>query len=278
MMSLAAIVVASSLVVGQAETKAAMPTELQQQIEKQLVGNWAYEGTYDKQKFSGTELWKWVNGKSCLIIEGTLEMDGQRFQSTSVAGWDSAKKSLVVTGFGGGDTWTTRWTEFSPEGWKGQISGVYEGKAYESPAKIEFLKDAVRYEDTTVGKPWVSVGRRPGPTEQTGAEKVFKAFADIAVGGTWVPTDDDGTNEEKYERILDGKFLLHTTKRVGEYPATASIVGIDPDTKQCTFWDFSARGDVSTMTIDLGATAILSQRWRSSSELRCDDKDAANHG
>ena len=138
MLSLTAFIVASSLVIGQTETKVAMPTELQQQIEKQFIGSWIFEGTYDNQKVSGTESWKWVNGKSCLIIEGSLEMDGQRFQSTSLAGWESDKKSLVVTGFGGGDSWTTRWTEFSPGGWKGQISGVYQGKAYESPAKIEF--------------------------------------------------------------------------------------------------------------------------------------------
>jgi hypothetical protein len=257
MVSLTALVVASSMMIGQAAPKTAMPTEVQQQIDSHLIGNWVVSGKFGDQEFSGTETWRWQNGKTSLLIEGTLEIGGERFQSTSLAGWDANKKALVVTGFVSGDTWTTHWTEFSPEEWKGRISGVYEGTPYDSPAKIQFLKDSVRYEDTTSGKPWVSIGTRPGPAEQNKAEKVFKAFADFAVGGKWVPLDDDGKSEEKYELILNGKFLLHTSQREGQFPPNMSIVGIDPETKQCTFWDFNAAGDVSSMTIDLDADGSL---------------------
>lgn len=257
MVSLTALVLASSMMIGQAASKTAMPPEVQQQIDTQLVGHWSFTGTFGDQKFHGTETWRWQNGKTSLIIEGILEIGGERLLSTSLAGWDVNKKALVVTGFGGGDTWTTHWTEFSPEEWKGRISGVYEGKPYDSPAKIQFLKDSVRYEDTTNGKPWVSVGTRPGSAEQSKGEKAFKAFADFAVGGKWVPLNDDGKSEEKYEPILNGKFLLHTSKREGQFPPNMSIVGIDPETKQCMFWDFNAAGDVASMTIDLDADGNL---------------------
>ena len=263
MVSLTALVMVSSMVVGQAEAKTAMPAELQQQIEKCLIGDWIYEGTFGDQKINGEEFWKWANDKSCVIIEGVVVMNGQKVPYTSLAGWEANKKALIVTGFfSGGDTGTTCWTEFSPGEWKGRISGTYQGQAYEAPAKIEFLKDSNRYEDTTAGKPWVTVGKRCASGEQEAGEKAFKAYADLAVGGTWVATVDGKQFEDTYELILGGKLMLCTSKGGGEFPAAVTVAGIDPITKKFTFWGFDAQGGVSVGTSRLVSDGVWLGEWR----------------
>lgn len=109
---------------------------------------------------AGNESWRWGAGKSALIIEGCFVEGGKRSPYTCVAGWEPGRASLVVTAYtSDGNMWVNRWAEFLPQGWQGTITGTNEGQAYESPCRIVFLEDSVRYEDTTTGKPWVSIGK-----------------------------------------------------------------------------------------------------------------------
>ncbi len=109
----AGLVVVCSIVVCQAENETRLPNSIRQQIEDHFLGDLIFEGTFGDQKISGSESWKWTEGKQCVIVEGTVVMNGERFLATSLGGWDAKNKAFVVTGFAGGDSWTTRWTEFA---------------------------------------------------------------------------------------------------------------------------------------------------------------------
>jgi hypothetical protein len=249
MVSFTALVMVSSIVIGQAEVKHAMPAALQEQIETRIVGDWVFEGTYGEEKFTGVESWRWTSGKTSLIVEGQITMQGECSPYTYLGGWDSGKNAFVLTGYySDGDSATLCWTEFTPERWSGRITGVLQGESFESPAKLEFAESSVRYEDTTAGKPWVSIARRPAPAELSDAQKAFDAYAKMAVGGTWVATVDDIQVEHTYDLILDGKFMMMTSTSSGDLLPWVAIVGVDPFTKQLTFWNFGADGGVSIST------------------------------
>jgi hypothetical protein len=59
-------------------------------------------------------------------------------------------------------------------------------------------------------------------------DKVFKAWAEFAVGGTWTTTVDGDQKEHTYEWVNGKKFLMLTAKE-SESPSVA-IVGVDPET------------------------------------------------
>ena len=79
---------------------------------------------------------------------------------TVITGWEPDTKTLIEHGFySNGDNWNTRW-KLGKEKWSGQGTGLYMGKEWKSPTKLELKKDSYRYEDTTEGKPFVIVSKR----------------------------------------------------------------------------------------------------------------------
>ena len=191
MLSVTTFVVSVALCISQTDAKPNIPEPVQQVIEKSLIGEMSFEGTYGGKTFTGEESWRWANDKTTAIIEGFIEMDGVKLPYTSLAGWEASNKALLVTGFfAGGDISTTRWTEFSADLWKGRIVGTFQGRTYESAAKIEFKPDSVRYEDTTDGKPWISVAKRkPAPKPPSHYENL-KGLEQFV--GSWEAKDPDG--------------------------------------------------------------------------------------
>ncbi len=257
MLSSATCVIISSLLIGQAGGDRMMPASLQKQIDQRCIGTWAIRTTFGDERFGGGETWKWSGNKSTVVIEGYSLVKGKKSHYTCLAAWDPENKSLVIRGFAAdGDSWVNRWTGFSPQGWTGRIEGTFEGQKYESAAKVDFQPDEIRYEDSTAGKPWISIAKRAGVTDENDGEKSFQAYAALAVGGTWIANVDGKQFEDTYEPILGGRFLRLTSKGVPGFPASVTIVGVDPATKICTFWGFNAKGGVSTGASTLVADGV----------------------
>ncbi len=246
MLSWTTLVVSVAVCMGQAEAKPGIPAEVQQAIEKHLIGESAFEGTFGGKKFTGEESWRWASDKSTAIIEGFIEMDGAKLPYTSLAGWETSKKALLVTGFfAGGDIGTTRWTEFSADSWQGRITGTFEGRTYESAAKIEFKPDSVRYEDTTDGKPWISAAKRkPAPKPPSHYEhlKGLEGFL-----GSWEAKHADGsTSTWTFKWAYDKNILenhLVTTAANGEIQVSnKGMLGWDEGNRRVTNWCFDKDG------------------------------------
>ena len=87
---------------------------------------------------------------------------------------------------------------------------------------------------------------------QTDAEKAFKAYTDFAVGGVWTTTDGDRQLTVKYRKVANGKFVELTQK--GGLVPFVCMIGVDPETKKCTWWFFHEDGstgkDVMTQESD----------------------------
>lgn len=96
---------------------------------------------------------------------------------------------------------------------------------------------------------------------QAEGEKAFKSYMDLAVGGTWITTADGQKFEDTYERILDGKFVRLTSKAAGGFPASVSVLGVDPVTNKFTQWGFDADGGVSIGTTTLAADGTWVGEW-----------------
>ena len=123
------------------------------------------------------------------------------------------------------------------------------------------LKDSVRYEDTTAGKPWRSVGRRTATGEQNEGDKVFKAYADLAVGGTWVFPRFGALCQEPHVDDLDG-----TVNDLGRFwQAVVTITVLDegggPVNNAAVYgmWSGNASGIVTEMTNANGQGTVVSQ-------------------
>lgn len=77
---------------------------------------------------------------------------------------------------------------------------------------------------------------------QSQGEKAFRAYTDFAVGGTWVATVEGVKIELCYTRIADSPFVQATCK--GNPLPFVCMIGIDPETKACTFWFFNNDGGI----------------------------------
>jgi len=246
MVSAAILVLAASLAAGQAEGDAKMPDALRKQIDEQYVGEWVAKATFDGETIPEEWSVQWADGKAWLVIQVTSVNKGKKTVAAGVIGWDAVDRSLVVQMFDtNGDQGTTRWKEFSPTAWKGQGSGSYGGKKWESATTLEFRKDGVRYEDITLGKPWVSVATRKPvapPPSQYDHLKSLEFFI-----GDWEAKNDQGgmtrwtfrwdldknvVENEIVSRGPDGKVLF----------SNKGTLGWDPEARRITNWCFDQAG------------------------------------
>lgn len=219
MLSYAGMLLLASMAVGQDAKPTMMPTDLRKQIDERLIGEWTYEVTWGEKKYIGEETTRWIGRKMGILIQGHLMVDGKRTGYVMLQGWDGNANAIVGRGFtSDGEASTGCWTDFSKEKWTGHGEGMYQGKKWESPSKLEFLKDSQRYEDTTHGKPWIAVyKRKSAPAEKTrgssvsGSERgsVPKAVLEQLefMVGSWKETTADESAEGAPERTL-----THTRK------------------------------------------------------------------
>jgi hypothetical protein len=160
MLNCVGVLLLVSVATGQEVKNVPMPVELQQQIDERIIGERTYEVAWGEKKYTGEEKTRWIGRKSGILTQGFVVEDGERVNYVVLQGWDGNTEALVGRGFNSnGETWAESWTEFSKEKWTGHGEGIYQGKRWKSPAKLEFLKDSTRYEDITDGKPWVSVSK-----------------------------------------------------------------------------------------------------------------------
>ncbi len=75
----------------------------------------------------------------------------------------------------------------------------------------------------------------------TDGQAAFESLADLVVGGVWVRTDDD-EYQHAYRWGIEGKFICRTAKG-GPLPDVATI-GVDPESKQLTWWFFNQDGSL----------------------------------
>jgi hypothetical protein len=167
MLSCAALLLTVSMVTAQEGKVTTMPAELRTQIEEQMIGEYAYQVTWDDKKMNGEETIRFVGRKTGVLIQGHMIADGKRVNYVLLLAWDGVEGAMVGHSFtSDGETGTTHWTKFSKDKWTGNGSGIYQGKRWESPTTLEFKKDSIRYEDVTDGKPWVGVYTRKPKTKK----------------------------------------------------------------------------------------------------------------
>ena len=77
---------------------------------------------------------------------------------------------------------------------------------------------------------------------QADGEEVFKSWVDMSLGSTWSTTVDGATSTMSYRRTLGGKFVQANLNSDGT--RVKFLVGIDPATKQCTWWGYDEDGCV----------------------------------
>jgi hypothetical protein len=113
MLSLASVVLAASVVLGQAE-KVKIPPTILKSLEY-YVGEWTYEYEEEGVITKGSMSVTWAPGKQCTIGNSLETTKKGSWQSTLVSGWDALKNQIVDTGYGAdGSTMTDRWTIKSP--------------------------------------------------------------------------------------------------------------------------------------------------------------------
>lgn len=218
------------------QSVAEMPADLRAQIDAQFIGDWTWEVAFGDDKYQGEESFTWAGGKAWVVQRGYALVDGQKESYECLIGWRSDEKALVFSAHSAnGDYSVTRWTAFSSDGWTGEGSGIYMGKPWKSPAKLDFKGDLVRYEDTTDGKPWVKILRRKQPAAQTEVKVPEAVLAEMEylVGeweteGTVLGRPHTGTATINW---VPGKHCLISNATSNLMTATA-IVGWDPATNE----------------------------------------------
>ncbi len=94
-------------------------------------------------------------------------------------------------------------------------------------------------------------------TDQTDGEKAFKAYTDLAVGGVWTTTIDGAQISNSYQRAVNNQFVRLTTKgSVDAFVSFEAMIGIDPETKKCSWWVFNEHGGVGKVVMTQEAVGV----------------------
>ncbi len=216
-----------------------------------MHGTWAITGTVGGEEVTGTMRVSPASGGQSQIYRWTVKSsDGVR-QGSAIGGIDPESGKIVEHGFGEDFYWKNTYEEILGDAvgrTTGKRIGTLQGKHYEGNIAVERKsKGQFQYDvESDDGDEVHFVFTRV--TEESDGEEAFNAYADLAVGGTWTTTIDGVTYEDKYERIQDGNFVMLTSKAVGQFPASVTILGVDPVSKKFTWWGFSADGTQSLGT------------------------------
>ena len=77
---------------------------------------------------------------------------------------------------------------------------------------------------------------------QADGEDAFKSYSEAVVGGTWTTTGENGKIQNSYRWIANERFLELTAK--GGLMPLVAVIGVDPETKKCTWWIYNEDGSV----------------------------------
>lgn len=247
---------------------AELPSEIRKLFEEQFEGEWDSVTTWGNQRLQGHNSVSWNVGGMSLSGKGTMTDASGVAHVTELVGWDATSNSIVFQGFDSqGNSWTIRYPK--PAGgniteWTGVGSGTYAGKKWESPTKLTFSKDGFRYEDTTDGKPFISIGTRTKPVSTPVNAQL--SGLDWKLGSwTAIGTLFDGKafkGKIVWERALDGNFLSckltsHTDR--AEVIEAEMIVGWDLESKRIVGWEFWRDGYRGTFQVNADGTVFEGQ-------------------
>lgn len=140
MVSLAALVIASSMVVGQTQmVDVAVPKDVLTELER-LVGDWKAEGEIGGEAVTLTISHTWAPGKHAVMWTATFTGLGMKTTGCGMYGWDTANKVIRYSEY-----WTNGYNHhrtFVIKGksiWEGDSQGGdTEGKPIKAKAKYEF--------------------------------------------------------------------------------------------------------------------------------------------
>ena len=92
-----ALVLATSMVVGQPDAAAAtIPNPIVKELQF-FVGEWTSEGTVQGTPIQGALTLKWSPGQSCLVGDHRVQLGGEEIRGSAAWGWDSATEELLWT-------------------------------------------------------------------------------------------------------------------------------------------------------------------------------------
>lgn len=207
---------------------AQLPEDVRKLLDEHLVGLWATESTVGASKQTGSASINWDAGGRSLTNRWQVRDEKGVTFITELIGWDAASNSILVQGFDSqGNTWTIHWnrpTADKPTELTGRGVGTLEGQKWESPTKIQFSKDAYRYEDVTGGTAYVLNAKRKDSGEQE-----YRAWFKY-LEGTWnceEGTGNNGTVVFRKAGVAPGLvFQVELTKY-----SIAGVMGWDADSK-----------------------------------------------
>ncbi len=213
-----------------------------------LHGNWAVKGTASGEEVTGSMYVRPAAEGESQIYRWTVKYPDEVRHGSAIGGIDPASGKLVEHGFGKDFYWKSTYEEVLGDKvgrTTGTRVGTVRGESYEGSITVERTsKDTFHYKVESNGEVDADFVFTRVPPDLDG-EKAFKDYAELAVGGTWTTTIDGVTYEDTYERIQDGEFVMLTSKPAGDFPASITILGVDPVSKKFTWWGFSADGTVA---------------------------------
>lgn len=275
MLSFAALVVASSMVVGQAPT----PNGLQAM--EPFLGTWEFKGTFPDDlspevkkgdPFVGIGTYAWARNKSAVTIHVTTAVNGKKIEWTDgVMVWDPAAK--VIRGLdsyydGGIADYTIR---IDGSTLVYQIKGVTSDGTPTSATITDVLenKDTIksvwtnRKQGDRALEDWPLTGRRVNKSSATPVAQATESNdhlrdldyfvgdwameGEIKVEGEFTGLDELTKNplrmQMTYEWFGGQTFLLLTIReKAGAAPMYVAVMGWDPESKQIRSTDFNSQG------------------------------------
>lgn len=138
------LLVAASLVMGQADDGSPLPEEIAKMYECQM-GTWKIEGSVGEDTATARWSCRWARGKHCYFITcsaDSVDEEGVVHKMAAIGGYDSTKQQTIEKIFWSNDRhYTIRYDVSSPilevGVYKGEIECVEKGKTYTAPVNVE---------------------------------------------------------------------------------------------------------------------------------------------
>ena len=145
-----ALLLAASMVVGQAEGNA-IPPDISKELDS-LTGTWEVTGTFKGNKIEGTWSARWAPGKHCLMRRSSLSGTPRakdRVIGIGVIGWDGATETITEQVFNDDNTSAlVRWKVLPSGDWEGEVSGFREGQKFVANVKMKkSVAEEITYEE-----------------------------------------------------------------------------------------------------------------------------------
>jgi hypothetical protein len=222
------------------------------QLGTYLHGTWTIKGKAQGEEVKGRMTVRPAAEGHSQFYRWTLNYPDEVRHGSAIGGIDSASGKVVEHAIGHETHWTNTYDQILADDvakTTGTRVGTVRGEPYEGRITVDRTsKDRFVYKvESDEGVDVDFVFERLTP--EADGEGAFKAFAELAVGGTWVAEIDGERFENTYEWFLDEQFLRLTAKAAGDFSESVEILGVDPKTGKFTSWRFSASGMVSMGTI-----------------------------